>query len=244
MENYRLHIDRFTPQTLPMGRLAEYMSDLAAILGHKEYVHFDKLQSGSAVLVSHVDDEVIPKVFERVTAVRHKTAPGDAMRAFYELNKRLKADNAVGRLDRGTAQIIEFPGRKTPTPVQYGPITKVGSVCGVLIKIGGKDDTVPVVLQDSKYTWRCNASRKMARELAHHLFGGVIRVYGSGGWIRDGEGVWSLNRFNITDFEVLDNRDLRDVIQELREVPGNRWRDSDDPLEELRRIRHGRSEAD
>ena len=32
--------DSFTPATLPMARLAEYLADLATVLGEKEHVHF------------------------------------------------------------------------------------------------------------------------------------------------------------------------------------------------------------
>ena len=40
---YRLKIDAYTPETMPMGRLAEYMADLAVILGERAAVHFVQL---------------------------------------------------------------------------------------------------------------------------------------------------------------------------------------------------------
>jgi hypothetical protein len=35
---YRFRIDAFTPETMPMARLAEYMSQLAQLLGEPTYV--------------------------------------------------------------------------------------------------------------------------------------------------------------------------------------------------------------
>lgn len=77
----------------------------------------------------------------------------------------------------------------------------------------------------------------MARRLAPHLYTGTIRVMGNGRWKRDTEGHWILVRFDIKDFEVLDDRPLPDLVRELRNVPGSGWRDVEDPLTELRRLR-------
>jgi hypothetical protein len=52
---YRLRIDAFTPETLPMSRLAEYMADLATLLGEQERVHFARLENGSTALVHTIE---------------------------------------------------------------------------------------------------------------------------------------------------------------------------------------------
>jgi hypothetical protein len=44
---YRFHIDAFTPASMPMVHLAEYMAALAAFLGQVERVHFVRLEGGS-----------------------------------------------------------------------------------------------------------------------------------------------------------------------------------------------------
>ena len=45
-EIYEFYIDAFTPETVPMARLAGYMADFAELLGHREHVHFGKLKQG------------------------------------------------------------------------------------------------------------------------------------------------------------------------------------------------------
>ena len=107
----------------------------------------------------------------------------------------------------------------------------------MLIRVGGKDDTVPVHLQDGDVIHSCNATRDMARLLAPHLYNGTIRVTGNGRWKRDAEGHWILLRFDIKDFEVLDDRPLPELVEQLRGVPGSGWRCVKYPLAELCRLR-------
>jgi hypothetical protein len=44
---YRLKIDVYTPATIPMARLAEYMQEFAVLLGEAKSVHFVRLEEGS-----------------------------------------------------------------------------------------------------------------------------------------------------------------------------------------------------
>ena len=48
---YRFVIDALSPDSLPMARLAEYMGELARLLGRPDQVHFERLEGGSTVLV-------------------------------------------------------------------------------------------------------------------------------------------------------------------------------------------------
>ena len=75
---YRFHIDAFTPASLPMAHLAEYMAALAAFLGQRERVHFLRLEGGSTVLVQEIEVEAAPKVRERLEGVRRGDGPADA----------------------------------------------------------------------------------------------------------------------------------------------------------------------
>ena len=99
----------------------------------------------------------------------------------------------------------------------------------MLIRIGGRDDTVPVHLQDSHTVHVCNANRDMARQLAPYLYGTTLRVQGEGRWERDAEGAWLMKRFNITGFELLDDAPLGEVINQLQNVEGSGWKEVIDP---------------
>ncbi|TXM88865.1 hypothetical protein FV232_25455 [Methylobacterium sp. WL30] len=97
-QEYRLRIDAFRPETLPMARLAEYMAELARLLGEQDKVHFEKVEPGSAVLVTVVEASAAPKVDLRVRQVREGRGPVEALKAFRGLDDLLAKDNAIGTL--------------------------------------------------------------------------------------------------------------------------------------------------
>ena len=68
----------FLPDRLPMQRLADYLAGLADILGEPESVHLIAIEPGSTNLVKKVDSIAIPKVHDRVNAVRRGDAPPNA----------------------------------------------------------------------------------------------------------------------------------------------------------------------
>src|SRR5580700_963677 len=111
---YRFRIDAYTPDTIPMSRLAEYMAELSRLLGERNAVHFRRLLRGSCVLVQRIDREAVPKVRERVIRVRAGDAPTDATRAYNTINKFLRDDNAIGVLRDKEAHgvVVRFPGRE------------------------------------------------------------------------------------------------------------------------------------
>ena len=235
---YRFVIDAYSPDTLPMARLAEYMGELARLLGRLDQVHFARLEAGSTVLVQSVEPEAAPDVKERLKALRQDNPPEDAAKAFTALNGYLADDNATGILQEGGgAEVIRFPGRKAPAPSTFGAFNQTGTLDGVLIRIGGRDDTVPAHLRDGDTIHLCNATREMARLLAVHLYGPPLRVNGNGRWERDADGRWVMKRFNITSFDVLDDAPLGEVAQRLRDVEGSGWKEIADPTAELRHLR-------
>lgn len=241
---YRFTIDGLAPDTLPMARLAEYMADLATVLGEPKSVHFVGIEEGSVVLVQKIDDDAISTVRERVDQVRRGEGPWDAMRAYRQTNKRLKQDNCTGLLSEdGDAEIIQFPGRDEDEPISFGAFNQDGTLDGKVIVIGGKGDPVPVHLQLGDVTFNCHANRDVAKALGGYLFNHELRVRGSGRWLREDDGTWTMQRFTIASFEVLDEQPLSGVVARLRDIPGSGWKDVADPWAELIDIRGGPDKA-
>jgi hypothetical protein len=222
--NYRFKIDVFSIDSLPMARLAEYMGEFARLLGEEERVHFSHLEKGSAILVSIIEPPAVLKVAERVSGIRDGHGPKDALKAFKALDGMLAKDNAVGTLiSPEGAEIIPFPGRTRPKPMQYGPFRERGSIDGVVIRVGGKDETVPVYLQDGERILACETSREISKRLAGYYLDGTIRAHGTGTWMRKEDGSWELKKFIIEEFEVLDESPLAEVINRLRSIEGGVW---------------------
>lgn len=74
-DKIRLVIDAFTPDTLPMARLAEYLREFASLLGNEANVHFDRVQKSSAALVSYSESTVTQKIRQRLEEVIEGSAP-------------------------------------------------------------------------------------------------------------------------------------------------------------------------
>jgi len=220
---------RYTIDTLPMERLAEYMADLARMLGHPERVHFIELRESSVGLVHAVERESNRAVVTRIGEVQSGTADFTAMAAYRALDKKLRADDSFATYfsEQPNYPVLEFPGKLGPEPVVYSGIPQLSSIDGTIIRVGGVRDEIPVTVQvEEGLLCRCVASKPLAKELAKHLFEGELRLHGNGKWARDEHGVWVLQRFQITSFELLDMRPLSAVINELRSLHVD-W-DSDD----------------
>ena len=119
-------------------------------------------------------------------------------------------------------------------------IKQNGTLDGEVIRVGGKDDTVPVHLRDGPVIRTgLFTTPDIARRLAQHYLGATVRVQGTGHWLRSADASWSLKSFKIVDFEVLDETPLTEVVAGLRRVEGSRWSDVPDPVADLMNDRHG-----
>lgn len=237
-QTYDFRIDAWKPDTLPMSRLADYLGKLAVLFGSKEHVHFMKVRKGSAIPEILVDGPAAPKVLARLKLVNSADAPGDLVRTSRDINRMLRDDNATGTLRlKGGAKIIDFPGKKTPL-AEEAVVFEFGELDGVVIKVGGKDETVPVLLEgEDGVFYPCNTDRETARRLAPYIFGGAVRIAGRGKWRRTEDRIWELEKFDIKTFEPLDETLLIEVITAMRAIEGSGWNELDDPQAELKRIR-------
>lgn len=231
--------DAYTPETIPMERLAEYLTQLAVLLGEAPSVHFARLEPGSTKAVCRVQREAVPKVDERLSRVKVGDGPDEARKAARVIDDMLRRDNASGSLlEASGAEIIPFPGNKRIVEQTYGPFNQPGVIDGVVIRLGGKGKFVPVTLMDRSGTEVfCYASRDTARELAKHFYVNEVRCTGAGRWFRAADGKWEMREFTISAFETLDNRPLSEIVTELQAVKGNGWRKLDDPWSELAQAR-------
>lgn len=236
-EEYRLKIDAFTPGTMPMARLAEYMAQLAEILGHNASVHFERLEPGSTVLVHRIEREAIPKVRQRAESVRRGDAPRNALVAYKKINGMLRDDNGSAVLleNKKRAAVLRFPGREEKQET-YPAVKQLGSIEGQVVRVGGIDETIPVLLEsEGEQIAGIYTNRQIARQLGQRLFDSA-RLHGQGTWTRDADGVWSLKSFRIDTFEWLEDQALGATLEQLRAVPSD-W--DSEGLQDLEAIRHG-----
>ena len=222
-----------------MARLAEYAACLAKLMGSEPQVHLLKIRKGSVVPEIAIDLTAEPKVRQRLSLVNAPDAPDDIKSNWSKVNTLLLEDNACAVLrikGKGGAKILEFPGRKTPLSEEV-VVHEQGELDGVVIRVGGKDASVPIWLQgEGGEKLECNATRDVAKQLAKYLFEEPVRVAGNAKWRRTRERVWELAGFDIKSFVTLDQTPLNELVTKLRAIDTD-WSSMDDPQAELRRLR-------
>jgi hypothetical protein len=236
---YRLKINAFSPETMPMKRLAEYLADMAVLLGEESHVHLIGIESSSTCPVVLVDWEAEPKVIDRVQKARNAEGPEDAQRAIENINARLRRDNASADLiSPSQSRILEFPGIRIEQPIEWPSINQAAELYGIPIWVGGRAELSNVDLLDGNAEWKCLTERAKAIAIAPHIYRGTLRVFGRGRWRKTPAGPWDLERFVIEDFEVVRVTSIEQTIEELRAVNA-KWKTLSDPLAALDAIRSG-----
>lgn len=239
-----LKIEGYTPEAIPMGRLAEYMADFAKLLGGDGGVHFVGLERASVGIRARVNEPQSGAVRERVQAVKRHEGPADARAAYRSINERLREDRTYASVVRPTgAQILQFPGINAPPVPVFKPVEQDDHISGQVVGVGGRSKKVadvPVYIDTGgPVVVTCHASRDKARDLAQHLFEQPLRFSGRATWVRGPEGGWSLDKFLVRDFEPVEGDSLTDIASALRAIPNN-IKEGDDAWGELLRLRAGR----
>lgn len=233
------NIPEANPHELPMTRLLEYLTQLATVLGSRNDVHFLTVEEGSLPCIMEVKSDEEPFIVARVKDLAVGKGTQEAKQAYKNLRAFLKDDEYSAELKTETDDVIlDFPFAPEQEQV-FGPFWQDGTLDGILVKLGGTDDTVPVHLVYEGSHYPCNASIEMARKLGHYILQKPIRVHGRGQWYRNAHGKWEMHWFDILDFEELDDSSLPDVVSRLRAIPGNDLLSLKDPLKEMRKIREG-----
>jgi hypothetical protein len=232
----KFHIDAFTPATIPMKVLIEYLGDLSIILGEVHSVHFNRLEGGSTTPVVRVDQEALQSVMKRAHAVRMNEGPLEAQKAKRRMEQRLAEHHATGAdlIDfRSGDRILHFKGRGEPHEV-YGPVKQAAEITGAVVAIGGRNDPAYVHLEDGDRQYTCEARIEVAKRLRPCLFESTVRASGQGTYFRNDQGEWEMQRFRITDFEVLDHPDFGSLLERLRNVKSD-WLEGENPLAAFRK---------
>lgn len=241
LREYRLKIDGYSPDTMPMKSLVEYLADIATLFGQESSVHLVKIEASSVSPVVLVDWDAEVKVLDRVNTAKRGEGPEEPIRAIENINARLRSDNTSALLlNPNKKNVIEFPGIKFQPvkPVEWPSINQSATLFGVPIAVGGKNDPVPVHLQDGLTELHLHADRAKAKAIAQFLFSTVIKVIGRGRWRKSSGESWILERFTIDEFEPVKLANMDEALAQLRGID-SAWKRSEDPLSELDAIRNG-----
>jgi hypothetical protein len=221
-----------------MNTLAEYLLDLAVILGEPHSVHFDRIEDGSAVPVINVEPESEPQVIRNAQRARGDDAPKHVREAKERVERRLVSHNAKGAevIDstRGFT-LLKFKGRDSVVE-PWGPIRQSGELTGLVAGISERADGVSIRIKDGDKYVTCHSKHDVARDLRPFLLEDKpVRVQGFGKWIRNDQGEWELDEFTIAGFVELNAAPLNDVLSDLRNIK-SKWLDGSDPIGEMKKL--------
>ncbi|MFI8479663.1 hypothetical protein ACIGCM_03740 [Pseudomonas sp. NPDC078700] len=223
MKELTLYLDDLSPGQLSMKRLAGYLRALSAFYGSEEAVHFDRVDTGSAQLMSNIEDKAYPIVMNQVREVSGGLGKKSAVAAYKTLSEYMAADGTGGSIRSGGATIFQFPKVKIESPPLR--IVKPSSVQGRLYSVGGKDDTIPVRLEGAdNESLLCEADIAVAERLGQLLFK-QVRLHGDGEWVRSSDGAWKLVKLRISSFSKLEDIGFKEAIARLKAAGGVDWND-------------------
>jgi hypothetical protein len=236
----RFHIEGTTPHEISMSRLAEYLREIADLLGNKQDVHFLRVETGSLPCIMEIEEQKEDAIISRVKKAIVNRGPKEAVNASSKLRLMLKRDDfsAEFKTDNGET-FASYPLGKEKKEETFGPFWQEGSLDGIVVRLGGIDETLPVHLVFEGRQYICNATREMVKQLGSYIWGNPIRVHGKGKWYRNAQGMWELQFFDILGFEPLQETTLSEAVSDLRAISENRLASLADPLDEMQKLRHG-----
>lgn len=232
LEEIEIVIPGFTPETIPLDRLIEYLQQFAAMVGESRAMHLVRIEESSAKPVLKMPAPIASRVRERISTVRAGRGTREQGIAFRQLRRMVQQDGGEPALVRSHSGVVLLSVQ--PLPPEEGTVVGVQQPTqfdGVLQRVGGNGDQIPIQMRDlsGAVVSGFSAERDVAKAMARNLFE-PLRVYGIGSWDRDAAGEWSLNRMSVRSFEVLQDQDISDVLKALRGAKVEWPADADDRL--------------
>lgn len=237
-DTYLLKIDGVRPAQMPLAKFIEYVRAAEQMLGVGEGLHLVGIRDASTGAAILIDSEYRQKAESNVVGAPAGLGSRSVQRGYRRLERLAQNDNLPVTFMRpdGAPLLTIVPMAVDDEAI--GPVRQEGSLQGHVVGVVGQDDTKHVRLQDGELVYTgIEADEHLAAELGKHLFVPVVRLRGTGWWSRKGDSGWSLHRFKATDFDVLDDKSLLDVVNELRSLSASEWHGLADPWDELQDLR-------
>ncbi|HUB46781.1 MAG TPA: hypothetical protein VMB73_17520 [Acetobacteraceae bacterium] len=212
-------IPAYTPETMPLDRLLQYLQEIAEVVGVPHDMHLVRIEQSSTKPVFKMPLPMANEARERAARVQRGEGTMRQRRAYHRIRQMVRRDGGKPAILRDRSGIIlDFPPE-----VEVGPITGVRQATtfdGVLLRVGGAGDYTPILMQDLGGDVHAgfSASRGLAKQMAPLIFD-PIRVNGIGSWDRNQAGEWKLVKMLIQSYDPLDNESLPDVLNRLRAAP-------------------------
>lgn len=221
MERFKFIVPGYTPETMPLDRLLEYLSQLSIVLGNPGDLHLVAIERSSTRPVLAMRHDVAVKARHHAREVAEGGGSARRREAFYKIRHMVAEDGgqpATLREPKG-AVILKFPSVDIGQDQVIHSVRQPTSIEGTLVRVGGISENAQILIQElnGNVIAGCTASRSVTQQMAHLIYHS-IRVSGIGTWHRTEEGKWAITRLHVQTFDPLDDDELEDVVAKLRAV--------------------------
>lgn len=214
-------IPGYTPETIPLTRLIEYLQQMSIVLGDPDNLHLIEIRHGSVEPTFHVPKAVALEAKDRAGKVQRGDGTLKQVAAYQRVQRMIRRDardagQKVALLKSPQRVLLEIPAAPEEPDVLDG-IRQASSIDGQLIKVGGAGDDATLQVQDlqGRILSGFTAKRSLAKDLAR-LMWEPVRLHGVGIWCRSARGEWLLERMQVQSFERLDDEELGVTLERLR----------------------------
>ncbi|WP_447044081.1 hypothetical protein [Vreelandella sp. H-I2] len=220
MKHLTLKLHGTDPETLPIGSLSKYLQYLDKLYGGKEVKHLQAVEKGCACLKIALDEKDYPMALQHLKQAYEGKAPKVYMDAYESLLNQIDKDGYKADVYAGSNKIIALPSQRNREENQLLTQNMACSVKGRLYSVGGKDDSIPVRLEDlDGKTIIGETGQDLARQLGGDLFK-HIHAQGDGEWVEQPDGGWSLRKIYIVSYQVIENVDAKKAFENLKRLGG------------------------
>ena len=212
-DKFCLHIKKYTPKTIPFKRLMEYLEQLQKLFDGEE-IYLNKIAKGSAAPEFWVRTDNSYKIEQKIASLSEIENPTSL-----KLIKLLRDDDTTAYFTKNNRRIFDIK-EANDNIVKYD-IKDAYEICGYVIKVGGRDETIPFSIRDlydDTIIYNCNTNKNVAKEIAKYLFETPIKVSGIANWCKIGNSNWELKHFNVKTYEVLNLDSIENDLENIFKI--------------------------
>jgi len=233
-EDISFVIPGYTPETMPLNRLIEYLQQMAVVLGDPENLHLIDIRRSSTAPVLRTPIATALVARERAQRVQRGEGTRRQTDAYNKIRYMLRRDAAAAvqpqrpaLLTTPNRVLLEIPVAPDSTGAIEG-LRQFTTIDGQLMRIGGAGEVAALQVQslEGQVLSGFTAKRALAKEMAMLLYE-PIRLSGVGQWCRNENGKWLLDRMLVQSYERLEDEDIVLTLERLRslnvEWPEDAW---------------------
>ena len=212
-------IPGFTPETIPLDRLIEYLQQMVILLGDPDQLHLISIDEGSVKPIIRATKTVVNNSKHNLKNIKSGIGTRKQNDAHKKIRGMLRRDAPGSNIQAHIYYKKQILLKISPEDEISKPISGIRqhtTIDGQLIRVGGVSEDASLSIQDlqGKTISGLFAKRAIAKDLGALLWE-PVRLSGVGVWDRTIEGEWILNRMQVQSFEKLVDQELDVLVDNL-----------------------------